>query len=281
MERINTLAQRAAHNTGRFSDHSGESLLEMRTRAHNETRGNLDQVDGYDCPLCLNRGYSVELQEERGNTYEVMVHCKCKKIREQLRKLKKSGLQNLDAYTFDNFQTIEAWQRAVKQIAQSYTSEGTPQKWLFVGGQNGAGKSHICTATAAEFVKTQGLSVYYMMWREETAHLKAIINENPSEYQRKTDELKRVELLYIDDLFKTGHGNRPTQGDINLAFEVLNHRYNAKLPTIISSELLLADIIDTDEAIGSRIAEMTVGRYSININRDRNKNWRLKGGVQF
>ena len=281
MERINTLAQRAANNTGRFSDHSGESLLEMRTRAHNETRGNLDQVDGYDCPLCLNRGYSVELQEERGITYEVMVHCKCKKIREQLRKLKKSGLQNLDAYTFDNFQTIEAWQKAVKQIAQSYASEETPQKWLFVGGQNGAGKSHICTATAAEFVKTQGLSVYYMMWREETAHLKAIIVENPSEYQRKTDELKRVELLYIDDMFKTGNGNKPTPADINLAFEILNHRYNAKLPTIISSELLLADIIDTDEAIGSRIAEMTGGRYSININRDRNKNWRLKGGVQF
>ena len=175
MERISDrLEQIIASNTDKCSDKPGESLAEIRTRAHNAERGNLDKVDGYDCPECLNKGYKIQLREEGGVQYEFMVRCKCNKIREQLRKLKKSGLQNIDQYTFGNFQATENWQKAIKQIAQDYAAAPEPQNWLFVGGQNGAGKSHICTATAAELVKVQGLSVYYMMWREETAHLKAI-----------------------------------------------------------------------------------------------------------
>lgn len=87
-------------------------------------------------------------------------------------------------------------------------------------------------------------------------------------------DLKSVPVLYIDDLFKGAE--RPTQGDLNIAFELLNHRYNNEnLYTIISTEKLLDDLIRIDEAIGSRIAERSKG-HRIQLNRDPARNWRTK-----
>ena len=103
---------------------------------------------------------------------------------------------------------------------------------------------------------------------------------NEPEYEEKLDFYKNVDVLYIDDLFKTGRSSsevkqRPTQADINLAFEILNARYIRKKITIISSECTISDLIDIDEAIAGRIKQKC-GEFCININPDRNKNYRLK-----
>ena len=101
-------------------------------------------------------------------------------------------------------------------------------------------------------------------------------------------EFKTAEVLYIDDLFKTGKGRgeeeqRPTVGDINAAFELLNYRYNnPQLITIISSECRATDILDIDEAVGGRIVERTIRHgYGINVKPDRSKNYRLKGAIEL
>ena len=92
------------------------------------------------------------------------------------------------------------------------------------------------------------------------------------------------QVLYIDDLFKIGKGQdgrkqRPTSADVNLAFEILNYRYNKPTCiTIISSELYAEDILDIDEAIGSRIYERA---KIVNISNDRAKNQRIKNEITF
>ena len=87
-------------------------------------------------------------------------------------------------------------------------------------------------------------------------------------------DLKNAPVLYIDDLFKGAE--RPTQGDLNLAFELLNYRYNdERFCTIISTEKLIGELIEIDEAIGSRIAERSKG-HMVNLNRDPSRNWRTK-----
>ena len=103
-------------------------------------------------------------------------------------------------------------------------------------------------------------------------------------YEDRINEMKEADVLYIDDLFKTGkdkEGNyqKPTVADINLAFEIINHRYNKQnLYTIISSECTLAQILSIDEAVGGRIAEKAVQTgYGFSINPDTKKNHRLKG----
>ena len=107
-----------------------------------------------------------------------------------------------------------------------------------------------------------------MLWRNEASRLKANVNE--SVYGDMIKNLTEIPVLYIDDFFKGG----VTQGDINLAFELINDRYNSRKATIISSEKTINDLLNIDEAIGSRIVERS-GEFITNITRK--ENYRLGG----
>ena len=92
---------------------------------------------------------------------------------------------------------------------------------------------------------------------------------------------KKAEVLYIDDLFKTEQGKNPTTADINVAFEILNYRYrNPQLITLISSEKTIQELVRIDEAVGSRIFEMSRD-FCVNIGKDIKKNYRLKDLQNF
>ena len=66
-----------------------------------------------------------------------------------------------------------------------------------------------------------------------------------------------------------------TCGGDPLFFEIINQRYIQQERTIISSEWTLEQILDFDEACGSRIAELCAD-YIISISPDRAKNFRLR-----
>lgn len=55
---------------------------------------------------------------------------------------------------------------------------------------------------------------------------------------------------------------KTTESDINISFEIINHRYLNSKPIIISSELTQDKLLDFDEAVGSRIIEMCKGRIA-------------------
>jgi len=261
---------------------TAEERCKQRCEIMNNDKGNLNKFDGYDCPLCNNRGGHYEARERGGYWYEVMVLCKCDNIRRALRRLNKSGLKDVvKKYTFKNFEDAEPWQKKLKEAAVDYCQNGEG-KWFFIGGQSGSGKTHICSAIAVHLLK-KGHSTKYMLWREDTVKLKAAVNDS-DEYKALITEMKEADVLYIDDLFKTGKVNegnyqQPTAADIHLAFEIINHRYNKEhLYTIISSECTLAQILSIDEAVGGRIAEKAVQTgYGFSINPDTKKNHRLKG----
>ena len=103
-------------------------------------------------------------------------------------------------------------------------------------------------------------------------------NIGDKEYTDLIDQIKKVDILYIDDFLKVPVGDeigRPSQADLSLALEIINYRYNNKLVTLISSEWTSNEIIGFDEALGSRICEMA-GKSNLNIRRDRNKNMRMR-----
>ena len=259
---------------------TGEEKVEIRPEdwkrlqvdMYNNSHGNLNEFDGYNCDICHNKGFIARLDE---NGYEVHRYCKCQKVRNTLRRAKRSGLGDiLSDYTFDKFKALDGWQIELKNKALAFCKDDS-SRWFFVGGQPGSGKTHICTAIAAHYIKV-GLNVQYMLWCEDSKRLKALVNDF-TEYQNEVNKFKDVDVLYIDDFLKTQHGEQPTKGDINLAFEILNHRLmNPEQITIISSEKTLTDILTYDEATMSRIYQYAK-QYKTNIAKDINKNYRLKG----
>ena len=111
----------------------------------------------------------------------------------------------------------------------------------------------------------------YLLWREDGPRLKAMVNNDPEGYAAETEELFNVPVLYIDDFLK----GKVSDADLNLAFALINARYNRRsCRTIISSERSIAEIRKLDEATGSRIMQRA-GDYILNAPAGA-VNWRCK-----
>lgn len=254
----------------------------------NSREGSLHLEDGYQCDKCKNKGYiaKYEYAEEVGYWAIVEHECACMKVRKTIRRMHRSGLKNVfGRYQFDTYHAAERWQEIVKSKAEAYVQEkcGNPQAddWFFIGGASGAGKTHLCTAICRELL-LHGQEVRYMLWRDESGRLKASVNE--PEYARAINELKQVEVLYIDDFLKCGYrkdgSQKPTAADLNLAFEILNVRYsNPALITIISSEMTLDDLFDIDEAIAGRIVERALHYKIVLTGSEKNYRRKLAAGA--
>lgn len=243
----------------------------------NNDEGHRNEQDGYNCELCKNRGYFWRVREYGTGYEQYQEPCKCEKIRQTLNRAKRSGLGNiLTDYTFDKFETPEEFHRTLKDKAQEFCMDDNA-KIFYIGGQSGSGKTHLCTAIAGHYIK-QGKDCRYMLWRDDAVKLKQCVNDYAT-YQPLINEFKNVDVLYIDDLFKSANGDEmtpPTRADINIAFEIVNHRILDKEKiTIISSEFTMEQALEFDEATMGRIYQPAKD-YTINIGKDRQKNWRLR-----
>ena len=263
----------AKKNADRYNK-SGGSLKDGYT----DLNGNVMSGDGYDCPICMNRGNFMSVIERNGMIYQPMTECKCMEIRRSIWRLKQSGLaDSIKDYTFKRFENRGPWCEALVKKAKAFLAEGVDAgAWLYFGGQPGCGKTHICTAVCRELLAKK--PVYYMLWTTESKKLRAIVNE-ADDYERELKRLENIDVLYIDDLFKPTKNDKgeivpPTSAEMKLAFELVNYRDVTKKTTIISSEWFLDELIDLDEATGSRIAKRSRG-YHLSIARDREKNYRI------
>ena len=284
-ERLKALKEMTAEEKHEYM----RELEQRQVDSYNAMPGNLcggytnsdnNQVagDGYNCPLCLNRGDIAVLTERNGVFYRQFAQCKCMSIRRSIWRMKASGLEkSIKDYTFKTFIVREPWQQRMLDTANGYLAEGVKEgKWLYFGGQVGCGKTHICTAVAGKLLYERPL--LYVVWPQVSKTLKAIVND-AEEYSKQVTKLETIEVLYIDDLFKPvkddfGKMLPPTPADMRLAFEILNYRYINKLPTILSSEWGISECTDMDEATGSRIAERSRG-FNMMVGRDRSRNQRL------
>lgn len=225
----------------------------------------------YDCPECKNKGYIYYLDSDG---YEVAKDCECRKIRCAIQLIKQSGLENeLKKHTFENFEDKQDYQKYIKNKATKFIGNDNYQAF-FIGGQPGAGKTHICTAIVGEMLR-RCIPTVYMSWCQDSKKLKANINDSKA-YDTLVNRFKTIAVLYIDDFFKTGKKESPSSADISLAFEIINYRYQRReLKTIISSEYNIGNITEIDEALGSRISAMAK-EFCLNIAPDKSKNFRIK-----
>lgn len=245
----------------------------------NALDGELNGLSGFDCEKCRNKGVIAYVADGDDCDFRTR-ECECMTRRRVLSNMRKSGLGDLlSIYTFDNYTTPNQWQKIAKSRALDYVTDfeksADALKWLCVFGAVGSGKTHICTAVCNKILENGG-KVVYMLWREESVRLKAAVNDF-EEYKRLFAPFKEADVLYIDDFLKGKKGQSPTDADITLAFELINHRYYMpNTRTIISSEKSFEELIALDEAVGSRISQRCGEKYRVLISQGEDKNWRLR-----
>lgn len=225
--------------------------------------------NGIDCPICFNKGYIRKKKDENGendliNSY--LVECSCMKKRKAISNAKKSGLGELLEHRVSNYKgynktTLEARNLAIKYI------KSKSHDWFVLLGQSGSGKTMLCSAICNELLN-QGKEVVYQSWNTLASEYKHQLRNGRSEL---IDRLKTVEILYLDDLFKGSQSDFDVK---NIAYDIINYRYNNNLTTIISSEYMIDELIEIDSAIAGRIKQRSK-EYLLEI-RGKENNYRMR-----
>lgn len=211
-------------------------------------------VDSYNCAKCKDTGI---IYDAKTNTARI---CECQeKVRYQ-KMLHASGIsEQFLRIGFKEFETKTEFQKVAKAQAIDYVKnfeqvEKKRNNSIAFLGNCGTGKTHLSIAIANNLM-AKNIGVLYMPYREIITRIKQVII-NEFEYARVVNKYKTARVLLIDDFAK----GKTTESDINIMFEIINFRYLNRKPIILSSELLQDDLLDFDEAVGSRLIEMAKGR---------------------
>lgn len=232
----------------------------------------------YRCQRCCDTGW-ISFEDERGRWVK---KCSCRLAREAEQRLASSGLADaVQRQTLESFTATTPVQIRIKEVATRYldrlltAKRGDRIPWMYIGGNPGSGKTHICTAVCGQLLK-HNIGVRYMQWLDEARKLKAVVNDE--DFEDYVTDYTGVSVLYIDDLLKQKYSPNPvfTEADIKIAFTILNARYIMNKPTIISSEWSLLDhLLPADEGVFSRVYERCKG-YTVDIDRNPVNNFRLR-----
>jgi DNA replication protein DnaC len=163
-------------------------------------------------------------------------------------------LELLRNMTFDNFdhKRLElpldkrenlhtAFERAV-EFARS------PEGWLIFHGLNGCGKTHLAAAIA-NYRLAQGKSVLFVVVPDLLDHLRSTFSpDSKISYDEFSERIKEVPLLILDDF---GEQSATPWAQEKL-YQLINYRYNARLPMVVTTCLSLDEI---ETRISSRMVD--------------------------
>ena len=172
--------------------------------------------------------------------------CKLKKVEEsRLSDLKRiSNLGLLSRMTFDNF-VPEGYGlnpekrrnlRRAYELAKEFAEN--PKGWLILFGGYGCGKTHLAAAIA-NYRLSQGKPALFVVVPDLLDHLRATFSPTSEvTYDERFEEVRTAPLLILDDL---GTQSATPWAQEKL-YQILNYRYNAQLPTVITTNRELEEI---------------------------------------
>ena len=122
-----------------------------------------------------------------------------------------------------------------------------PEGWLMLTGPRGSGKTHLAVAVT-NYRRQMGDAPYFTEVAE-LLHFLRNGKEVDDRYYEEIEEVRQTPLLVLDDLdFRR---RNPWWDEL---YQILNHRYTARLPTLVTTPQTLANL-SLDE-LGERIASL-------------------------
>ena len=164
------------------------------------------------------------------------------------------GLELLRNMTFDDFdhKRLELPLEQRQNLRQAYNLAvefaRSPEGWLIFQGVNGCGKTHLAAAIANHRL-AQGKPVLFVVVPDLLDHLRSTFNpESKISYDEFSEKLKETPLLILDDF---GEQSATPWAQEKL-YQLINYRYNARLPMVVTTCLSLEEI---ETRISSRMVD--------------------------
>ena len=127
-----------------------------------------------------------------------------------------------------------------------------PGGWLVLQGKNGCGKTHLAAAIG-HFRREAGQPVFFLVVADLLDHLRSTFAPDSTlAYDTLFEQVRTAPLLILDD-FGT-HTSSPWAWE--KLFQILNYRYNARLATVITTDLRIDDQLE--DRFRSRMMDMRV-----------------------
>jgi DNA replication protein DnaC len=222
------------------------------------TISSTDATGDKPCPLCGGLGFVREELPVDDPNFGRLFPCRCRQADLEQREVERlravSNLQHLARMTFERFkpegyglpQDKAANLRLAYELSRQYAEH--PQGWLILLGGYGCGKTHLAAAVANQAVE-HGQAVLFTPVPDLLDYLRSTYAPNsPVHYDERFDEIRGVPLLILDDL---GTQSSTPWAQEKL-FQILNYRYTARMPTVITSNQRLDEI---DLRIRSRMVD--------------------------
>lgn len=210
------------------------------------------------CPICGGAGFLRRDVPVGHPDFGKAFPCECQRPRLEAARLNDlramSNLEAMSRYTFDTFKpegvglTEEKRHnlRSAYEAARAFAAN--PQGWLVLLGGYGCGKTHLAAAIANEQL-TLGRQVLFVVVPDLLDHLRATFSpRSPITYDQRFENVRNVHVLVLDDLGTQSS----TEWAREKLFQIFNHRYNLRLPTVVTSNCKLEHI---DVRIRSRLMD--------------------------
>ena len=163
--------------------------------------------------------------------------------------------------TFDSFHTDGNGQLTREQCVSLAGIHGyikrwveRPAGWLNLSGPFGVGKTHLAVAAAVER-ESQGDDVFFATVADLLDYLRATFNpDSPITHDDLLHRIRMADFLVLDDM----GAERSTPFAEDKLFQIINYRYEERLPTIVTTSNRLADIAASRPRIASRLQDSLV-----------------------
>jgi DNA replication protein DnaC len=217
----------------------------------NEINSLVKTLGDPNCPHCGGVGYvrmDVPIGHEKFGKLESCV-CRAVNIAEgaRTRLFALSNLDRLRHLEFENFSpngnekakfmTLQEKERLQHAFEVCEEFARSQKGWLLLEGGYGCGKTHLAAAIANASVN-RGIPTLFITVPDLLDTLRFAYADPETTFEQRFEEIRNASLLIMDD-FGTQNATGWAQEKL---FQIINYRYINKLPTVITTNLMLDEI---------------------------------------
>jgi DNA replication protein DnaC len=163
-----------------------------------------------------------------------LIQCTCKREERWQRSMAQindmSNMALIRDWTFASFDASVRGSQEGYQVALTYARD--PYQWLVLIGDFGCGKTHLAAAIANHALTELNMRPVFAVVPDLLDYLRSTFSPSAEmRYETRFDTIRGADLLILDDL---GTENTTPWAREKL-FQIVNHRYMERLPTVITT----------------------------------------------